>query len=175
MKRHSGLLIVVSLLLAAVAAAGEPEDPKRGNGACRLEGAWYGASGFGPWTAVIVEDTPNSGTVTTQWTGGTGTWFGLCPGSVRNSVAIGSWSRTGPRAFEFTEVTFSLDVDGFPVCMWKSVGWGELDAGCASGWLNAAIEFFAPGQNPFEDEPYYTIPPGDPNNLFRVPVQQYEE
>jgi len=167
MKTRLVLCIVVCAMIAAPALVGGTDMEQHSRNACKMGGAWFGGNVFGPWTSVIVENSHQNGTVVTDWGGGTGSWFGICPGSVEISNGLGVWERTGPRSFNFTGISFSIDADDNVVCIWKNSGWGELDPGCESGWLNATLEFFAPDANPFEDEPYATLPPGE-DNLFVV-------
>ncbi len=159
--------IVVFAMISAPALAGEPDTEQKSRNACKLGGAWFGENALGPWTAVVVENTRQSGTVVIDWAGGTGEFFGICSGAVAISNGLGVWEKTGPRSFSFTGISFSIDADSNIVCTWKNSGWGELDPGCETGWLNATIEFFAPDANPFEEEPYYAIPAGD-DSLFVV-------
>ena len=167
MKARWFLCSVVCAMIASLALAGGPDMQQKFSNACKFGGAWLGHSAGGPWTAVMVENTHQNGTAVIDWGGGTGDFFGICPGSVAISNCLGVWERTGPRSFSFSGISFSIDADGNPVCIWKNSGWGEFDPGCRTGWLNATLEFFAPDANPFEDEPYYNVPPGD-DHLFLV-------
>lgn len=175
MKHRIGLAVFMCIVISASAFAGEPEMEKRQGGRCSLEGAWFGWSGFGPWTATLTETSSKGGTHVVHWAGGNGEWFGLCAGSVRSEQGTGNFIRTGPRSFEFTTVNFSLDADGLPVCIWKNSGWGEVNLGCESGELFGSIELFAPDANPFADEPFYVFPAGEGNPFILMTIDPWVE
>lgn len=175
MKRAVFVMVVIAALIAAPSFGEQPENPGHHGPRCSIEGSWIGLSAFGPFTTELVASTPEEGSYTIQWTGGNGTWFGLCDGSVRNSTAYGTWKRTGPRTFELTSITFSIDADGYPVCMWKSSGWAELDATCQTGGVAGSIEIFAPDVNPFDGDPFYVFPAGGMMPFMRMTVDPWVE
>lgn len=172
MKIRMGLIALT--LCAVVAAPAIADEPDKGRH-CRLEGAWMGWSFFGPWTATLEETTANGGSHVIHWAGGNGEWFGACEGAVRSEQGTGVFKRTGPRTFEFTTISFSLDIDGHAVCIWKNSGWGEVNRDCESGELFGSVELFAPGDNPFEDVPFITFPVGAPSSFIRMTVQPWVE
>jgi hypothetical protein len=161
MKTRLVLCVVICAMMAGPALAGGPDWEQKNRNACRVGGAWLGENAFGPWMAAMSEITPQKGTVVVDWVGGTGEFFGICQDAVDITTSVGVWEKTGPRSFSYTGISYSLDVDENIVCVWKTSGWGELDPGCRTGWLNGTVEFFAPGSDPFEDHPYTVLPPGD--------------
>lgn len=175
MRRFLCLIAVFAALVAVPVFGGEPNTEKHRGPMCSFEGAWIGLTGFGPFASEFVATSPQGGSFTVDWTGGTGSWFGLCDGSVRNSTAYGIWKRTGPRTIEYSGVTFSLDIEGNPVCIWKSSGWAVLDPGCNTGGIDGSVEIFAPDVNPFDGTPFYVIPAGTANPFMRMTVDPWVE
>jgi len=164
-KRTVVAAAVAVILVAVPAVGGERFDDGPEWGWCNPDGAWLGsAPSWGlSWTQLVESTSWRHGTINIEWIGGDATFQGLCPGAVTWSLARGVSKRVGPRTFEFSIISYSLDAAGQPVCIVKNSGLTAYSQDCKSGETNGAIELFYPGDNPFEDPPFFCIPPiGNP-------------
>lgn len=175
MKLRIYAITFLCVVMVAPVLAGDRNMETPRGGWCSFGGTWFGYSEFGPWTVTMVANSFKGGTHVVELTGGTGSWFGLCEGSVRNSNGLGVWKRTGPRSFEFTTIAFSIDIDGLPVCIWKYSGWSELNSDCSTGSMNGSFELFSGDENPFEDEPFHVFLPGPDSPVFLMTVDPWVE
>ena len=173
------LLTLIPTLLVFSAHGNDDLGGPKGSNSCTLDGSWYilPSSGFGPYTLNVTMPSSHEGSGAWVATGFEPTAFGLCPESVDISNAQGAFSKTGPRSFEFTLITFATDASGQVECVGKTIAWIELDRGCKSGHMNGQLELYTGDQNPFGDDKPFIILPETPEDysVVRMTVDKLNE
>lgn len=164
------VVLSMLVLLAAATCVRGGDDEQKGRAWCDISGTWYADAGSTPWIATFSRTSFARGLLITQWTGGSGDWYGYCAGSVATSNGMGTWTQKGTRTLLYTVVSFSLDAAGEVVCIWKMSGHIQLEPDCNSGLQNGSTELFDPGTNPFTDEPYHWFPTGEGTRFVKMTV-----
>lgn len=178
-------IVACAALLAMPALAGDdvPGGPggNRGNGVCRLDGAWLGGSpvGAGPaWTVVYKSDSHWQGSLTLNMIGFDGSFGGVFPVTMLSPFS-GTWVRTGPRTFEYTMITYGLGPDPVtgvmvPFYIGKNTGSVELTDQCdVLDGVSISNALYLPTQDPFGDGPPLIgcFPDGTFLTAQRIPVE----
>jgi len=150
------VVLAVMMLVAAPALSGEGADEGKRWGVCRTDGAWIGDSPLWgmKWMMNYTSQSYWRGSFTTRWIGGDATLFGNFPDAVSFSNTVGTWVRTGRRSFQYTMITYGLDVMGQPVYVAKNSGHSEVSGDCDYQEIfDSAISIYDPSQDPFGDDP----------------------
>ncbi|MCP4932990.1 MAG: hypothetical protein GY927_02020 [bacterium] len=169
--RHSttklALLLFASVILLAPQALADK------SGGCNFQGSWFGVL---PTSGKIFLSTAHgrsasTGTYSLEIPGFDATLGGF-PGfehAVKISTFRGTWERTGGNTFAFTLIAYAVDSDGITVGIGKVSGTDTLSEDCNSMYIENTTEVFYAGQDPFEDQPVFAIPP-QPHWGYRMRV-----
>ena len=140
----SGLLLNASTTLAERPAG------------CNLIGSWYGYSdNYLAWVSTASGQSASSGTYVLEFPG----FVDTLAGAVRMSAARGTWERLDGSTFAGTALALAVDSNGLALHVIKVSAVNALSADCNTMFITNSIEFFYGYQDPFEDDPYYVIPP----------------
>lgn len=156
MKKKSfyiGLVIVVLFGFLSVPGAATAAPPQN----CSYIGSWYGFIGdVVEWTVNVQGQSQSSGTVDLEDIMFDPTLgLPIFEDAVRMSSTKGVWERTGGNTFSITGVGYAIDAVGTQVWLGKMSGKVTIVDDCNTESLDLTLEVFAPGQNPFTEEPMY--------------------
>jgi len=145
-----------AMLVVSPALSGDSEKGGNGQGVCRTDGAWIGESPAWDmkWLMVYTSESHWKGSFTTRWIGGTANLGGFFPDAVAFSNTVGTWIRTGRRTFQYTMITYGLDINGQPVYIAKNSGYSEVSGDCDyQEVFDSVISLYHPSQDPFGEDP----------------------
>lgn len=167
---------VCALFVVSPAMCGDGFEGGNGQGVCRLDGAWLGASPAwgGVWTIVYDSDSHWTGTISMRFVGSDPSLGGFFP-ATSLSRTTGTWVRTGRRTFDYTMIHYGLAEGGQqPVFIGKLSGSVVVTGQCDHLEVtNGSLAVYDPTQDPFGDDPpaYGCIPDGGLSTGQRIPVQ----
>jgi hypothetical protein len=127
---------------------------------CSAQGSWFGysAAGLGEWMATIQGQSQASGTVILESLSFDLTLGGIYPTAVRSTAERGTWESSGPNTFRSAMIAFAVDDNGTTVYIGKIGGTSTFVGDCNTIYIEDTLAVFLPTQNPFADEPLFTIP-----------------
>lgn len=166
--------VAVLLMLGSAVLAQEPEQERWGW--CRPDGSWIGSSPTWGSSWLIEYQSVNrwEGSFTLRFVGGDPSAGGAFPVESQ-SIAVGSWIRTGGRSFDYTMVYYGLAAGGQePVVLIKLTGEVVIADDCQTlDVYNEWYSIYHPTQDPFgTDDPLYgCFPDSGVSPARRVPVQ----
>jgi hypothetical protein len=97
---------------------------------------------------------------------------GFFPDAFSGTDPIGVWRRTGPRSLDWNWLMHVFDEFGAPVYVVKAGGGIQFSGDCLEADITAALELYAPGQDPLGDEPptFGCVPFLAPASMKRMEV-----
>jgi len=175
---RSRVLCVVSIavLILIVGGASAQEAEVERWGWCTLDGSWIGSSPMWGSSWLVEYQSVNlwKGSFTLRFVGGDPSAGGAFPVESQ-SIAVGSWVRTGRRSFDYTMVYYGLAAGGQqPVVLVKLTGGVATANDCQTLEVyNESYSLYDPTQDPFgADDPLYgCFPDSGVSPAQRVPVQ----
>ena len=156
----SMLMLGLAIPGAVLADDDRGEDSRR----CSNIGTWFGVAGLddstptGPfWTVIGISK--NHGTNILEFPNNPDpTLGGFFPEAVKTTALRGNWDRTGNTTFVYTSMGFALNEFNQMVGIARFRGDVTLHRDCQFANVTAVIDIFYPGMNPFEDDPFRTVP-----------------
>lgn len=165
----AGLVLLTSLMsLEAVLADGDDDDVAR----CSILGSWYGYLPTYQIDALVTAHgaSEKRGTYTLEVPGLNLALFGFTDVTNMSSLR-GTWERIDKRTFSVTVVGYAVDSFGHTLVIGKISDIDTISEDCNSINIQSATELFAPGQDPFGDEPpAYGWFFGAPHSISRMRV-----
>lgn len=125
--------------------------------ACSYIGSWYGVNADGDleWMINVQGPSQTSGTNNLESLLFDLTIGGAFPTAVKSTTLRGVWEKTGNRTFAFTMIGYAVDANGATVWIGKMSGTAALIDDCRREYIELTMEIFAPGTDPFADEPLF--------------------
>lgn len=155
-------------LLAILVASGLALADK----ACQFHGSWFGhldAPLDIDWLSTAHSINNQQGTYAIDFPGLDPTLFGLFPNGARFSTFRGTWERRDNHSVAITVIGYSLDSQGKTAGILKISAVNTFSEDCNTMSITNTNEVYLPGQNPFEDVPFYWGP-GAPHSGYRMRV-----
>lgn len=161
-----GLVIVFGL---AIPSAASDDGSKKG---CSIQGTWYGVNNLDDkeltgWATTVSGKSEQHGTNVLEYPTFDVTFGGLFPTADDASANRGVWIRTGGNTFTYSFMTVIVDVNNNHVGSVRTSGDVVVGNNCMTETITATFDFFYHDDNPFEDDPFYSITPQDPHYGYR--------
>lgn len=148
-----------STVPVATGAAGVQADSRQG---CTPVGSWYGYDAVPTvptWMSTISGQSASSGTMILDLFAFDGTLGGTFPNVVKTTQLKGIWERIEGNAIRVTVLGASLDAAGSAVTLGRYDAIDRLSDDCNTVTVgNGVLHVFLASQNPFTDEPLFSIP-----------------